>query len=67
MMQPPQPNPGDLLSELCFYRRLYAMRGTADTKSALSVDGAVAYGETLMRIARRREEARARRNARPAA
>jgi len=67
MMQPPQPDSGDLLSELCFYRGLYALRGTADRESALSINGALAYGEMLMRVARRRDEARARRKAPPAA
>jgi hypothetical protein len=61
------PGDGDLIGELCFYRRLYALRGTADRASTLSVTGAVAYGEMLMRVARRRDEAKSRRGARPAA
>lgn len=63
----PHSGDGDLIGALCFYRRLYPMRGTADSESTLSVTGAVAYGEMLMRVARRRDEARARRGARPAA
>jgi hypothetical protein len=60
---------GDLLEELCFLRRLYERRGTADRETVLSPTAAVAYGEMLMRIARRRDAARGRGrgNARPAA
>ena len=62
----PQPNPGELLERLCFYRGLYARRGGEDCEPTLSIEAAVVYGEGLLRVARRREEHAARRNAHPA-
>jgi hypothetical protein len=57
----PQPNPNDLLDTLCFYRGLYALQGHRDRDAILSVEGAVLYGEGLLRVARRRDEHAARR------
>lgn len=62
----PQHSPGELLETLCFYRGLYARRGGEDREPGLSIDAAVVYGEGLLRVARRREEHAARRNAHPA-
>ena len=61
-----QPNQNDLLETLCFYRGLYAMQGHRDRDTAMSIQAAVIYGEGLLRVARRREEQAARRNAKPA-
>jgi hypothetical protein len=57
----------DLLEALCFMRNLYARRGAADSETVLTVDAAIAYGEMLMRVGRRRDEARIWRNARSSA
>jgi hypothetical protein len=62
----PQPNPHDLLETLCFYRGLYGMQGHQDRDTAMSIQAAVVYGEGLLRVARRRDEQAARRNANPA-
>jgi hypothetical protein len=62
----PQPSPNDLLETLCFYRGLYAMQGHHDRDTAMSIQAAVVYGEGLLRVARRRDEQAARRNATPA-
>lgn len=61
-----QPNQNDLLDTLCFYRGLYAMQGHRDRDTAMSIHAAVVYGEGLLRVARRRDEQAARRNANPA-
>ena len=61
-----QPNQNDLLETLCFYRGLYAMQGHRDRDTAMSIQAAVVYGEGLLRVARRRDEQTARRNANPA-
>jgi hypothetical protein len=61
-----QPNQNDLLETLCFYRGLYAMQGYRDRDTAMSIQAAVVYGEGLLRVARRRDEQAARRNANPA-
>jgi hypothetical protein len=62
----PQPDPNDLLEILCFYRGLYSMQGRRDRETAMSIQAAVVYGEGLLRVARRRDEQAARRNANPA-
>jgi hypothetical protein len=62
----PQPNQNDLLETLCFYRGLYAMQGYRDRETAMSIQAAVAYGEGLLRLARRRDEQAARRYSNPA-
>ena len=59
----PEPNDYELFNSLCVLRELYVRRGTRDRETGLSVDAAVIYGEGLMRLARRREEHAARRNA----
>jgi hypothetical protein len=59
----PQPDQNDLLETLCFYRGLYAMQGRRDRDTAMSIQAAVVYGEGLLRVARRRDEHAARRNA----
>jgi hypothetical protein len=58
---PPQPNQNQLLDILCLYRGLYAMQGSHDRKTTLSIEAAVVYGEGLLRVARRRDEQAARR------
>ena len=52
---------GELLERLCFYRALYSRRGPNDSDAVLTVPATLAYGEMLMRIARRRDEGRNRR------
>lgn len=59
----PQPDPGELLDMLCLFRGLYALQGREDRTSILSIEAAVVYGEGMLRVARRREEAEARRKA----
>jgi hypothetical protein len=58
---PPQPNQNELLDMLCLYRGLYAMQGSHDRETTLSIEAAVVYGEGLLRVARRRAEHAARR------
>ena len=57
------PNDHELFDALCVLRELYARRGVLDRDANLSVDAAVIYGEGLMRIARRRDDAARRRRA----
>jgi hypothetical protein len=64
MMQP-EPNQNELFDILCLYRGLYARQGRMDREVSLSIEAAVVYGEGLLRIARRRDEHAARRNATP--
>lgn len=58
-----QGNNRELLDLLCFYRGLYARKGLVDRTSTLSIEAAVVYAEGRLRVARRREEMAARRNA----
>jgi hypothetical protein len=53
-MRREQPNDRELLERLCVYRRLYQLKSSYDSESAMSVMAAVAYGEALMRHARTR-------------
>jgi hypothetical protein len=57
----PQPSDHTLFDTLIVLRELYVRRGSLDREAGLSIDGAVIYGEGLMRIARRRDEQAARR------
>ena len=64
----PQPTDRDLFDAAYTLRGLYGRRGVLDREGHLSVDAAVVYGEALLRIARRRDEHAARRQAqRPSA
>ena len=67
-MTGPQPQPTDrqLFDTSCLLRDAYAHRSLVDREGGLSIAAAVVYGETLLRIARRRDEATARRRPKPA-
>jgi hypothetical protein len=60
------PNDNDLFDTFCRLRELYGQRGLLDREAGLSVDAVVVYGESLLRIARRREEHASRRHQPPA-